>query len=363
MPPVPRNLMSNMTVSVLATQWSRAIVATRARPLVLLGGSLPEAHIRYAQWGEPNADRSNAVLVCHSFSADSFAAGIDPEASEQRAPWRIGKHGWWGGLIGPGKAIDTDKFWVICSNVVGGSDGSTGPFSVNSVSGKPWETEFPYLSIGDIVQGQDRLREILGIEKWKLVVGGSLGGLQALTWAVAHPNRMERTMVVAAASRPTLSGIGHFAAGCAYIRREIESGGDGYLGLLSSFGTGKRYSGPAEMAAADPQWMKEWPLARYHPWTYVRLAEALMTFDLAYDWGGGDLLRACESARAPIDLISFRDDQIFTPEDIDRLGDGFRRSGISATCHHLVGSAGHDSFLTEPAILEPILANRLQNGV
>lgn len=352
-----------MTDSVLTTQWNRSIVATPDRPLALLGGRLSDACVQFASWGTPNADRSNAILLCHSFSADCFAAGIDAEASATRAPWRIGKRGWWDRLIGPGKAIDTDKFWVICSNVVGGSDGSAGPFSVNTASGRLWGTDFPYLSIGDIVQAQDRLRESLGIEKWALVVGGSLGGLQALTWAVAHPTRMVRTMVVAAASRPSLSGIGHFAAGCAYIRREIESGGDGYLGLLSSFGTGKRYSGPAEMAAADPQWVKEWPIGRYHPWTYVRLAEALMTFDLAYDWGGGDLWKACRSARAPIDLVSFRDDLIFTPEDIDRLGDGFRRAGVDAACHHLVGEAGHDSFLTEPAILEPILANRLQNGV
>lgn len=340
--------------------WSRMVVATPQRPLRLLGGDLTSAELEVATWGHPNADRSNAILVCHSFSADAFAAGSDARASENLRAWRQGKKGWWDELIGPAKAIDTDRYWVVCSAVVGGSGGSTGPFSVRPDNGKPWGTDFPWLSLADIVAAQDRLRESLGVERWKMVVGGSLGGMQALTWALAHPTRMERSVVVAAGSRPSLSGIGHFAAGCAYIRRELESGGDGYLGLLSSFGTGKRYSGPAEMASADPDWIREWPRERYHPWSYVRLAEALMTFDLAFDWGGGELKRACALAQAPLDLVSFRDDLLFTPEDIALLGDNFRQNGIEATCHHLVGADGHDSFLTEPALLEPILANRLR---
>jgi len=339
--------------------WSRVVVATPENPFHLLGGELDHVELEIASWGKPNADRSNAVLICHSFSTDPFSAGCDPQATETRFPWRLGKKGWWDDLIGPGKVIDTNRYWVVSSAVVGGSGGSTGPFTARRDSGKPWGVEFPWLSIRNIVDAQDRLRERLGIPRWKMVVGGSLGGLQALTWALAHPHRMERSVVVAAGSRPSLSGIGHFAAGCAYIRREIESGGDGYLGLLSSFGTGKRYSGPAELAASDPEWIREWPRERYHPWSYVRLAEALMTFDLAFDWGEGELKRACAIAQAPLDLVSFRDDLLFTPEDIALLGDNFRQNGIEATCHHLVGSAGHDSFLTEPLLLEPILAKRL----
>jgi len=339
------------------------VVATPEQPLDVLGGVLTDVFLQISTWGTPNSDRSNAILVCHSFSADTCAAGLDTEASGMLRPWRIQKRGWWDDLIGPGKAIDTDKFWVVCSNVLGGSDGSTGPFTPRSAGAAAWGTSFPCISMQDIVAAQDRMRQTLGVARWKMVVGGSLGGLQALTWSLSHPQALERAVVVAAASRPSLSGIGHFAAGCAYIRREIESGGDGYLGLLSSFGTGKRYSGPAELAASDPDWIREWPRERYHPWSYVRLAEALMTFDVAFDWGGGDLLKACSKARAPIDLVSFRDDLLFTPEDIDRMGDGFRRAGIQAACHHLAGSAGHDSFLTEPKILEPILSSRLEDRV
>lgn len=349
-----------MTDIVLHPEWSKVRVASEQRQLPLAGSVLTDAVLQVATWGSPNPDRSNAILLCHSFSADPFAAGTDLQASPNETPWRLGKRGWWDELIGPGKAIDTDRYWVVCSNVLGGSAGSTGPNSLRA-SGKPWGIAFPSVSILEIVQAQERLRETLGVPRWKLVVGGSLGGLQALAWALAYPDRMERTMAIAAAARPSLSGIGHFAAGCAYIRREIESGGDGYLGLLSSFGTGKRYSGPADVAAADPEWVREWPPERYHPWTYVRLAEALMTFDLGFDWGAGDLARACALAKAPVDLVSFRDDLLFVPEDVSRLGDAFRRSGIEATCHHLAGEAGHDSFLTEPKILESILADRLED--
>ena len=348
-----------MTDTVLHPEWSRVRVASEERPLPLAGADLTDAVLQVATWGTPSADRSNAVLVCHSFSADPFAAGTDPRASSKELAWRQGSRGWWDDLIGPGKAIDTDRYWVVCSNVLGGSAGSTGPHSLRR-SGRTWGTDFPSVSIFEIVQAQERLREILGVPRWKLVVGGSLGGMQALTWSLAFPDRMERTIAIAAAARPSLSGIGHFAAGCAYIRREIDAGGDGYLGLLSSFGTGKRYSGPADLAAADPEWMREWPRERYHPWTYVRLAEALMTFDLGFDWGGGDLVRACSRAKAPVDLVSFRDDQLFVPEDISRLGDAFRRSGVDAACHHLVGNAGHDSFLTEPKILESVIGDRLR---
>jgi len=348
-----------MMESVLLPERRRVVVATPGRPLAIQGGVLTDVVVQVSSWGVPNSDRSNAILVCHSFSADTFAAGVDPEASSAVRPWRAGKRGWWDELIGPGKAIDTDRYWVICSNVLGGSDGTTGPFSAHATADSSYGISFPCISMQDIVAAQDRMRQALGIERWKLVVGGSLGGLQTLTWSLSHPQALDRAVVVAAASRPSLSGIGHFAAGCAYIRREIESGGDGYLGLLSSFGTGKRYSGPAELAASDPDWLREWPRERYHPWSYVRLAEALMTFDVAFDWGNGDLLKACSAGCAPIDLVSFRDDLLFTPEDIDRLGDGFRRAGVDAVCHHLAGSAGHDSFLTEPGILESLLSDRI----
>jgi homoserine O-acetyltransferase/O-succinyltransferase len=194
-----------------------------------------------------------------------------------------------------------------------------------------------------------------------MVTGGSLGGLQTLTWAVSHPDRVAHAVPVAVSSRPSLSGIGHFAAGCAYIRRELESGGTGYDGLLASFGTGRRYSGPDADPRQDLDWLRTWPPERYHPWTYVRLAEALITYDLAQDAGGGSLLAAAKAIRCAVDLVSFREDTLFPPHEIDILADAIRRAGGDARHHALVGPAGHDSFLEDPAMLSALFRRILSD--
>jgi homoserine O-acetyltransferase len=246
----------------------------------------------------------------------------------------------------------------VCSNVLGGSAGSTGP-STAANDGEPWGTRFPFLSIADLVEAQVRLADILEVGKWRLVAGGSLGGLQTLSWAVDHPDRVAHAVPVAVAARPSLSGIGHFAAGCAYIRRELESGGTGYEGLLASFGTGRRYSGPDADPRRDLDWRNTWPPERYHPWTYVRLAEALITYDLAQDGGGGDLRAAAAAISCPLDLVSFAGDTLFPPHEIDILADAVRRAGGVARHHALSGIAGHDTFLEEPAVLSDLFRSIL----
>lgn len=337
----------------------RVQIASPDNPLVVRGGTLPEVELEVHSWGEANADRSNAILLCHSFSADAFAAGEDPTATPGHRPWRMGTMGWWNDLVGPGKALDTDRFRVICSNVLGGSAGSTGPMTT-APDGTAWGTRFPFLSISDLVDAQVRLADALGVDKWRLVTGGSLGGLQTLSWAVSHPDRVAHAVPVAVAARPSLSGIGHFAAGCAYIRRELESGGTGYDGLMASFGTGRRYSGPDADPRNDLDWLRTWPPERYHPWTYVRLAEALITFDLAQDTGGGDLKEAASTIRCPVDLVSYREDTLFPPHEIDIFADAIRRAGGVARHHAMVGPAGHDSFLEEPAMLADLFRQILE---
>lgn len=333
-------------------------IATPEHPLVLAGGDrLDHVDLEVQAWGTPLPDRSNAILLCHSFSADTFAAGSDPTATESNRPWRVDGKGWWDALVGPGKPLDTNRYWVVCSNVLGGSGGSTGPATA-SPDGKIWGRRFPFLSLVDLVEAQVRLSDSLGVERWKMVVGGSLGGLQALVWAVRHSHRVGRAVPLAVASRPSLSGIGHFAAGCVYIRRELESGGDGYEGLLASFGTGRRYSGPDDLRLGSDL-RKEWPLERYHPWTYVRLAEALMVFDLAAEGGNGDLVQAVTAIRCPLDLVSFQGDLLFPPADTDILADAVRRAGGEARHHSLPGPSGHDTFLDQPETLAPLLAELL----
>src|SRR5208337_2153087 len=142
------------------------------------GQKLSPVTIAYETYGKLNKDRSNAILICHALSGDAHAAG-----------WHEGdkKPGWWDLAIGPGKAFDTEKYYVICSNIIGGCKGSTGPSSLNPSTGKPYGLDFPVITIGDMVNAQKKLVDFLGIEQLYAVAGGSMGGMQALQWCVAYP--------------------------------------------------------------------------------------------------------------------------------------------------------------------------------
>ncbi|MGD9016156.1 MAG: alpha/beta fold hydrolase, partial [Desulfobacterales bacterium] len=169
-------------------------------PLLLDSGhSLGPVDIVYETYGEPNDDRSNAVLVCHALSGDAHAAGY-------RSP-NDRRTGWWDGMIGPGKAFDTRKYWVICSNVIGGCRGSSGPGTINASTQKPYGTDFPIITIGDMVNAQRHLIDHLGISRLLCVVGGSMGGFQALEWSLRYPDRVSSVICIASAARLSTQGI------------------------------------------------------------------------------------------------------------------------------------------------------------
>ncbi|MCI0475960.1 MAG: homoserine O-acetyltransferase, partial [Anaerolineales bacterium] len=155
------------------------------------GETLGPIALAYETYGALNADRSNAILICHALSGDAHAAGITPD----------GKIGWWDDCIGPGKAFDTNKYFVICSNVLGGCQGSTGPSSINPQTGKPFALGFPVITIADMVRAQCYLIDHLRIEKLLAVVGGSMGGMQALQWTVRYPERVRAALPLATTAR------------------------------------------------------------------------------------------------------------------------------------------------------------------
>ncbi|MFM1927182.1 MAG: hypothetical protein RLZ06_758, partial [Actinomycetota bacterium] len=163
------------------------------------GRELASARIAFESWGEPNADKSNAVLVLHALTGDSHAIG---GASKQHPT-----EGWWNGIIGPGLAIDTDKWWVLAPNMLGGCQGSTGPSSLSS-NGLEYGANFPFVTIRDQVAAQKQFAEAIGVKKWAAVIGGSMGGMQALEWAIEHPELVERLAVIAA---PPVSTADHIA--------------------------------------------------------------------------------------------------------------------------------------------------------
>ena len=157
------------------------------------GARLAPVEVAYESYGRRNETRSNAILILHAFSGDAHAAGISPEN---------GKPGWWDNMIGPGKGFDTDRYFVLCSNVLGGCRGTTGPGSINPATGAPYAMSFPVITIGDMVRLQKMLIDHLGIQRLLSVTGGSMGGMQALEWAVSYPES-----VISAIPIATISGV------------------------------------------------------------------------------------------------------------------------------------------------------------
>src|SRR5229473_414261 len=162
------------------------------------GATLAPVEVAYETYGELNEAKSNAILILHAFSGDAHAAGVSHES---------GKPGWWDNMIGPGKAFDTDRYFVICSNVLGGCQGTTGPGSINPATGRPYGLSFPVITIGDMVRLQKKLVDSLGIESLLSVAGGSMGGMQALEWAVSFPDSVRSVIPIATTWRHSAQQI------------------------------------------------------------------------------------------------------------------------------------------------------------
>ena len=190
------------------------------RPFALDGGTtLHGVQLAYETWGRLDADGSNAILLCHAWTGDSHATG----ASGQSAA------GWWEGLIGPGLALDTDRWYVVCSNVLGGCQGSTGPASPHPADGLPYGSRFPVITIRDMVRAQARLSDHLGVSRWHSVIGGSMGGMQVLEWAITFPHRVGSIVPIATCAQATAQQIAWGAIGRRAIRLDAKwRGGDYY---------------------------------------------------------------------------------------------------------------------------------------
>ena len=189
----------------------RRFLALGARPVALdVGVTLRDVVVAYETWGTLNSDASNAVLVCHAWTGDSHVAG--PAGEGHPTP------GWWEGIVGPGLAIDTDEFYVVCANVLGGCQGSTGPASAHPDDGRAYGSRFPVITIRDMVRAQLRLADSLGIRRWHAVVGGSMGGMQALEWAITYPARVASLIAIGTCAQSTAQQIAWGAIGRRAIR-------------------------------------------------------------------------------------------------------------------------------------------------
>ncbi|TWG96816.1 homoserine O-acetyltransferase [Nocardioides sp. J9] len=349
------------TLGYVETQ--RAVL-TEHGPLVLSrGAELPHVEVAYETYGTLNAARDNAILVCHALTGDAHAAGLHLGAK---------RRGWWDNLIGPGKALDTDRFFVISSNLLGGCSGTTGPLSTNPATGRMWGPDFPVVDIADLVLVQRRLLDHLGVERVYAGVGGSLGGMQVLELAHQEPERIERAVVVAASSRLTTENIAFSAVARAAILEDPDYRGGWYAeqgvsprhgmkvarmmahityvsaeSLETKFALRRDTTGAERRLSADfevehyLQHQGERFLQRFDALSYLYLTRSMDYFDpfAAYP----DVV---PSAR--FRLLSFDSDWRFpTPHSL-RMRDELAARGVDVEHTELSSPWGHDSFLLEP---------------
>ena len=328
------------------------------------GGRLPEVDVAYETWGALYPARDNAVLVEHALTGDSHVSG--PAGPGHPTP------GWWDGLIGPGRPLDTDHWFVVASNVLGGCQGSTGPASP-SADGRPWGSRFPFVTVRDQVEVEARLADHLGIEAWAAVVGGSMGGMRALEWAVTHPERVVTTIALATTPYASAEQIAWCAPQLSAIRSDpLFSGGDYYdqesgpvvgLGIARSIAhiTYRSELELAERFGRDPQG-DEQPLGgggryavesyldhhkdklagRFDANSYLVLTEAMNSHDVGR--GRGGVAAALRRISGRLVVAAVDSDRLYPP----RLSDEIVAAVPAAAPVHLISSPyGHDGFLIE----------------
>ena len=345
-------------------------VARFDEPLTLAcGRDLPSYELVYETYGELNAEKSNAVLICHALSGHHHAAGYHSE--EDRKP------GWWNECIGPGKPIDTDRFFVVSLNNLGGCHGSTGPTSINPATGKAWGPDFPPLRARDWVHSQARLADSLGIECWAAVIGGSLGGMQAMRWALEYPERLKHCVVIAAAMKLSAQNLAFnelarqaiisdpaFEDGN-YIYNEATPAQGlalarmvGHITYLSDEAMANKFgrdlrSGSFEMGDEDNIEFQVQSYLRYQGSqfsgsfdanTYILMTRALDYFDLAREYDN-DPVKAFSNASCSFFIASFSTDWRFSPARSREIVDALIAADKPVTYTEIEANEGHDAFL------------------
>jgi homoserine O-acetyltransferase/O-succinyltransferase len=354
-------------------------------PLPLDGGStLDCVDAAFQSYGTLNPARDNAVLVCHALTGDQYLAGVHP---------LTGKAGWWDRMVGPGKPIDTDRFFVLCANVLGSCMGSTGPASIEPETGQPWGMRFPVITIGDMVRAQVAMLDRLGIARLHAVIGGSMGGMQALAWAASHPDRIRRAMIIASAARHSAQNIAFHEVGRQAIMADpawTEGSYTGgappakglavarmaahitYLsqeGLTAKFGrrlqdrTAKTFGFDADFQVES--YLRHQGLAftdRFDANSYLYITRAMDYFDLAEANGGrlADAFAASSAVR--FCLVSFTSDWLYPTAESRTIVHALNAVGAPTSFVELDSPFGHDAFLLDVPALDSIIAGFMGEG-
>jgi homoserine O-acetyltransferase len=352
-----------------------AVVAQKAHfdaPLRLRSGAeLPAYDLAYETYGELNAARSNAVLVCHALNASHHVAGFYQEDQANI--------GWWDNLVGPGKPLDTGRFFVVGSNYLGSCFGSTGPASINPASGRPWGADFPVVTVEDWVETQARLADRLGIERFAAVIGGSLGAMQALQWSLSYPERVRHALVIAAAAKLSPQNIAFnevarqaimtdpdFHGGHYYEKGVVPTRGlriarmIGHITYLSGEAMAEKFGRLLRRKALGFDFDIDFEVESYLRYqgdkfstyfdanTYLRITKALDYFDPAGDFDG-NLSAALARARAQFLVVSFKSDWRFPPSRSREVVRALLDNRRIVSYLEIDAPGGHDAFLLEDA--------------
>jgi homoserine O-acetyltransferase len=339
-----------------------------SEPLELRSGAvLPEYDLTYETYGTLNADKSNAILICHALSGTHHVAGKYSE--DDKHP------GWWDNMIGPGKPLDTNRFFVIGVNNLGGCSGSTGPTTTNPASGKPWGSAFPVVTVQDWVASQARLADYLGIPAFAAIVGGSLGGMQALQWTLTYPDRVRNALVIAAAPNLTAQNMAfnevarqaiitdpEFHLGDYYEHGVVPRRGLriarmlGHITYLSDDAMGAKFGRKLKYDMVKYGFDVEFEMESYLRYqgdkfaetfdanTYLRMTRALDYFDPAAEHGG-DLSAALAKAKADFLVVSFTSDWRFSTGRSREIVKALLDNELTVSYAELTAAHGHDAFL------------------
>lgn len=331
------------------------------------GRTLSSYDLIVETYGELNADKSNAVLICHALSGDHHAAGY--HSMEDRKP------GWWDTAIGPGKAIDTNRFFVVCLNNLGGCKGSTGPMTINPDTGNVYGPDFPIVTVEDWVRSQAALADKLGIEQWAAVVGGSLGGMQALQWAISLPHRLRHTLIIAAAPKLSAQNIafnevartaiksdpdfhdGHYLAHNTLPKQGLGLARMlGHITYLSDEAMGEKFGRELRSGAIQYGYDVEFQIESYLRYqstsfvgrfdanTYLLMTKALDYFDPAKAFSD-DLNQTMAQIQAKSLVVSFTSDWRFSPMRSREIVNAMLAAGKPVTYAEVEAHQGHDAFL------------------
>lgn len=352
------------SVGLVKTQLMRVVNVGESLKLIC-GKTLSPIDVAYETYGELNQTGDNAVLICHALSGSAHAAGFNN--AEDKKP------GWWDIMIGPGKAIDTNKYYVICSNFLGSCSGTTGPSSINPQTGKPYNLDFPLITIADMVKVQKLLLDKLGIKQLLSVIGGSMGGMQVLQWAIEYPDFVKSAIVIASTPRLGPQSIAFDAVGRNAILADIEAGRPPIKGLATArmighitylskesmrekFGRALRasdkynYDFSSEFSVETYlDYQGQSFIERFDANSYLYITKAMDYFDIERDYGS--LQKAFAKTKSRFMIISFTSDWLFTPAQSEEMVNALVAERKPVSYCNIYSPYGHDAFLLEPVAL------------